>query len=85
MIIAPFTHLYFRQIAPSRAIAEGRQPEIQRARKGLISSKTRETIVESFRGGQYIVGLSYITVGFINMLKPLTITFALSMHWRLST
>lgn len=69
MIIAPFVHLYFRQIMPDRTLVQRQQPPVQEARTALGQSKTRECIVESFRGSQYIVGLSYVTIGFVKHLE----------------
>jgi hypothetical protein len=70
MIIAPLVHLYFRQITPSRASIGAYSQGVQQAREelareALVRSDTRESIVESFRGGQYIVGVSFVIVGFI--------------------
>jgi hypothetical protein len=65
MIIAPLVHLYFRQITPSEESVQGEESVVQQARAALNSSKTRECIVESFRGGQYVIGLSYVIIGFV--------------------
>jgi hypothetical protein len=65
LIIAPYIHLFFRQVTPARGINEYDPEGVKReARRSLLTSKCRDAIVDSF-GSQYIVGLSFIIVGFI--------------------